>query len=105
MAAQQALTLVRARDVLVRMRVMAVNAVRGLVKPCGSRLPPCSTPSFASQSLAILPPELLSILRRLLEQIQSMSERIKLYDRQILELSRHHYPETKMLETFHGVGN
>ena len=33
--AQQALMMVRARDVLVRMRVVAVNAVRGLVKPCG----------------------------------------------------------------------
>jgi transposase len=76
-AAQQALTMVCARDVLVRMRVVAVNAVRGLVKPCGSRLPPCSTPSFAQRSLAVLPPELLSILRPLLEQIQSMSEQIK----------------------------
>src|SRR3954469_14344792 len=49
-AAQQDLTLVRARDVLVRMRVVAVNAVRGLVKPCGARLPACSTPSFAKRS-------------------------------------------------------
>lgn len=102
---QQGLTMVRARDVLVRMRVVAVNAVRGLVKPCGFRLPPCSTPSFAQRSLAVLPPELLLILRPLLEQIQGMSEQIKLYDRQILELSRSQYPETKMLETVNGVGN
>ena len=72
-AAQQALTMVRARDVLVRMRAVAVNAARGLVKPCGSRLPPCSTPSFAQRSLVVLPPELLPILRPLLEQIQGMS--------------------------------
>ena len=104
MAAQQALTLVRARDVLVQMRVVAVNAVRELVKPCGCRLPPCSTPSFAKRSLAVLPPELLSILRPLLEQMQGMSEQIKIYDRQILEMSRDSYPETKMLETVHGVG-
>ena len=97
--------MVRARDVLVRMRVVAVNAVRGLAKPCGSRLPPCSTPSFAKPSLAVLPPELLSILRPLLEQIQSISEQIKIYDRQILELSRNSYPETKMLETVNGIGN
>lgn len=104
-AAQQALTLVRAHDVLVRMRVVAVNAVRGLVKPCGHRLPPCSTPSFAKRSLAVLPKELLAILQPLLTQIQGMTEQIKIYDRQILELSRGHYPETKMLETVNGVSN
>jgi transposase len=103
--AQRALTLVRARDVLVRMRVVAVNAVRGLVKPCGHRLPSCSTPSFAKRSLEVLPKELLSILRPLLIQIQGMTEQIKLYDRQILELSRSSYPETKVLETVNGIGN
>jgi len=103
-AAQQALTMVRARDVLVRMRVVAVNAVRGLVKPCGCRLPPCSTPTFAQRSLEVLPPELLSILRPLLEQIQGMSEQIKIYDRQILDLSRDRYPEAKILESVPGVG-
>jgi transposase len=103
--AQQALTIVRARDVLVRMRVVAVNAVRGLVKPCGYRLPPCSTPAFTKRSLEVLPKQLLSILGPLLVQIQSMTEQIKIYDRQILELSRSSYPETKVLETVNGVGN
>ena len=50
--AQQALTIIRARDILVRMRVTAINAVRGLVKPCGHRLPACSTGCFAQRSLA-----------------------------------------------------
>jgi transposase len=35
MEMQRSLNVIRARDVLVRMRTMAVNAVRGLVKPCG----------------------------------------------------------------------
>jgi transposase len=43
---QQALTVIRARDVLVRLRTAAVNAVRGLAKPCGHRLPASSTRSF-----------------------------------------------------------
>jgi transposase len=34
-AEQQALTLVRARNVLVRMRTALVNAARALMKPCG----------------------------------------------------------------------
>jgi transposase len=37
-AQQEALTLIRARNLLVRLRTAAVNAVRGLVKPCGYRL-------------------------------------------------------------------
>ena len=97
--------MVRARDVLVRMRVVAVPAVRGLVKPCGHRLLPCSTPSFAKRRFAVLPKELLALLRPLLLQIQGMTEQIKIYDRPILELSRDHYPETKVLETVNGVGN
>ena len=32
---QEALTLIRARDLLVRLRTAAVNAVRGLTKSCG----------------------------------------------------------------------
>jgi transposase len=34
-AQQETLTLIRARDVLVRLRTGAVNSVRGLAKPCG----------------------------------------------------------------------
>jgi transposase len=42
-AQQEALTLIRARNLLVRLRTAAVNAVRGLAKPCGYRLPASST--------------------------------------------------------------
>jgi hypothetical protein len=37
-AQQETLTLIRARDALVRLRTGAVNSVRGLAKPCGYRL-------------------------------------------------------------------
>jgi len=53
--AQKALTIIRARNIPVRMRVAAINAVRGLVKPCGHRVPACSTGCFAQRSLAALP--------------------------------------------------
>jgi transposase len=43
---QEALTLIRARELLVRMRTAAVNAVRGLTKACGHRMPASSTRSF-----------------------------------------------------------
>ena len=54
---QEALTLIRARDLMVRLRTAAVNAVRGLTKSCGQALGP------------------------VLEQIAAMTIKIKLYDR------------------------
>ena len=38
---QEALTLIRARELLVRLRTAAVNAVRGLTKACGHRIQRC----------------------------------------------------------------
>src|ERR1700743_3849483 len=40
---QQALTLIRARALRVRLRTAAVNAVRGLTKSCGYRMPASAT--------------------------------------------------------------
>ena len=50
-AQQEALTLIRARNLIVRLRTAAVNAVRGLAKPCGYRLPASSTLCFAKRCL------------------------------------------------------
>src|SRR5271157_5475668 len=44
---QRDLNLLQARDTLVRARTMLVNALRGLLKSAGHRLPKCSTESFA----------------------------------------------------------
>jgi transposase len=102
--AQQELTVVRARDVLVRLRTAAVNAVRGLVKSCGVRLPSSSTSCFGKRSRAVLSGALLRALSPLLEQIEQLSEQIKQYDQTILEMSRVSHPETQALQTVHGVG-
>jgi transposase len=102
--AQQELTVVRARDVLVRLRTAAVNAVRGLVKPCGVRLPSSSTSCFGRRCQDVLSGALLQALTPLLAQIEQLSEQIKQYDRMILEMSRVSHPETYLLRTVHGVG-
>ena len=68
---QEALTLIRARDLLVRLRMGAVNAVRGLTKACGYRIPASSTRCFAQRSLAVMPPG----LRRHSTQCASRSRR------------------------------
>jgi transposase len=70
---QEALTLIRARDLMVRLRIAAVNAVRGLTKSCGRRMPASTTSCFAKRSLAVMPPELAQALGPVLEQIAEMT--------------------------------
>jgi transposase len=103
-AQQETLTLIRARDVLVRLRTGAVNSVRGLAKPCGYRLPAPSTLTFAKRCLAVLPPGLSAALSPLLQQIADMTVKIKQYDRAIQQLTETEYPETQALIRVYGVG-
>jgi len=102
---QEALTLIRARDLMVRLRTVAVNAVRGLTKSCGHRMPASSTRCFAKRSVAVMPPGLAQALGPVLEQIAEMTLKIKQYDRQIQELGRTKYPETQALVKVPGVGH
>jgi transposase len=104
-AQQETLTLIRARDVLVRLRTGAVNSVRGLAKPCGYRLPASSTLTFAKRCLAVLPHGLAQALGPLVHQIADMTVTIKQYDRQIQRLTETAYPETQALIKVHGVGH
>jgi transposase len=94
---QEALTLIRARDLMVRLRTAAVNAVRGLTKASGYRMPASSTRCFAKRSLAVMPTGLTQALGPVLDQIAQITLKIKHYDRQILELTQTEYPETPAL--------
>ncbi len=48
---RQDLVMLRARDALVAARTELINATRGLVKSLGTRLPKCSSSSFALSSI------------------------------------------------------
>ena len=102
---QQALTLIRARALMVRLRTAGINAVRGLTKACGHRMPASATPCFAQRSMAAMPPGLGQALGPVLQQIAEMTSKIKQYDRQIQQLSQTEYPETQALLKVHGVGH
>jgi transposase len=102
---QQALTLIRARDLLVRLRTASVNAVRGLTKACGHRMPASSTRCFAERSLAVTPPGLQQALGPVLQHIAEMTAKIKHYDRLIQQLTQTEYPERQALLKVHGVGH
>src|SRR5271156_985484 len=101
---QEALTLIRARDLMVRLRTAAVNAVRGLTKSCGHRMPASTTTCFAKRGLAMLPAGLAPALGPVLEQIAEMTTKIKQYDRQIRQLTETEYVETQALLKVYGVG-
>jgi transposase len=94
---QQALTLTRAWNVMVRLRTAAVNAVRVLTKSCGHRMPASTTRRFAKRSLAATPAGLAEALNPVLDQIAQMTLQIKRYDRQIQEVGQTTYPETQAL--------
>jgi transposase len=101
---QEALNVVRARAVMIRMRTTAVNAVRSLIKPLGHRLPLCSTECFPKRCRAELTPQLLTTVDPLLVQIEQLTAQISHYDQRIRMLSESTFPDTKLLTQIPGVG-
>lgn len=100
---QSDLNLIHVRATLVRARTMLVNALRGLVKSAGSRLPACSTESLPTRALAALPPALAEAATPLIEQIALLTTRIASMDKQIEKLAAK-YHEIGLLRTAPGVG-
>lgn len=100
---QQDLNLIHARATLVRARTMIVNAVRGLAKSAGSRLPACSTDSLPVRVKDAIPPELTAVVLPLLKQIALLNRQIGSMDKQIEKLAGK-YPEIGLLRSAPGVG-
>ena len=95
----------RARDVLVRMRTQTINAVRGTLKTAGVRMPSGgSSAAFARRAAAHVPESLEPALGGLLEQIAALTERIRAYDARVEALCTASYPHTERLRQVSGVG-
>ena len=101
---QADLATIRARETLVTARTKCVNAMRGLVKSMGGRLPKCSTESFCKRVSADVPPELETALRPLITAIQTLNEQIRCCDVQIETLATEIYPQTALPRQVSGVG-
>jgi transposase len=97
------LNLIHARSTLVRARTMIVNALRGLVKSAGARLPVCSTTSFPMRAAAAIPAPLVSVATPLIDQIALLNAQIDGMDKQVEKLSAK-YPEIILLRSVPGVG-
>ncbi len=91
------MALIRSREALVSCRTHLVNHVRGTVKSFGQRLPKCPARSFHKKAPSHIPEALRPALGPILEQIASLTERIRQYDRLLETISKEHYPETELL--------
>ena len=101
---QAHLAIIRSRQALVGARTQLVNHVRGAVKSFGHRLPKCPAKSFHKRAAEHIPEALMPALGPILEQIGSLTERIRDYERQLETVSKEHYPETELLRQVEGIG-
>jgi transposase len=101
---QAHMALIRSRQALVGSRTQLVNHVRGAVKSFGGRLPKCPARSFHKRASEHIPEALRPALGPILEQIASLTERIRDYERELETISREHYPETELLRQVEGIG-
>jgi transposase len=101
---QAHMALIRSRQALIGCRTQLVNHVRGVVKSFGHRLLKCPARSFHKRAPEHIPEALLPALGPILEQIGSLTERIRDYDRRLVAISEDHYPETALLRQVEGIG-
>jgi transposase len=101
---RQDLVVLRARDALVSVRTQLINTTRGLVKSMGTRLPKCSSPSFADKVEEVLPAEVRESLLPLVRLAEALSDYIKVYEERIEKLGREKYAQTELLRQVKGVG-
>jgi len=100
---QMDLALIRAREVAVQTRTKIVNAVRGMVKSTGERLPASPTLTFARKATEACPEALRPALLPLIRLVQTLTDDIAAYDRLVEEKARA-YPETEAIQSIPGVG-
>ncbi len=98
------MAIIRSREALVSTRTQLVNHVRGAVKSFGARLPKCPARSFHKNATEHIPEALWPALGPILEQIGSLTQRIRDYDRKLEEISKDSYPETELLRQVEGIG-
>jgi transposase len=102
--AQLDLMVIRARASLVEVRTKLVNALRGFSKAMGERLGSCDADQMGVEKMAVLPESLQKVLEPLFLQVETLTAGIKKYDREIEQIARLKYPDTKLLTQVGGVG-
>ena len=67
-------------------------------------MPKCPARSFHNRAPEHIPEALRPALVPILEQIASLTERIRDYDRKLERISKERYPETELLRQVEGIG-
>ena len=98
------MALIRSRQALVSCRTQLVNHVPERSSPLVARLPKCPARSFHNKAPEHIPEALRPALGPILEQIGSLTQRIREYDRKLETICQEHYPETKLLRQVEGIG-
>lgn len=101
---QADLSILRARDLVVRMRTKAIQQVRGLVKAFGHRLPSTSSAAFARRVVDRIPEILQPAIGPLLALLEQLEATIRGYDARLVELAATRYPAAAVLQQVDGVG-
>jgi transposase len=102
--ARHSLVLLRARQAVMEVRTKLICAARGLVKSDGKRLSRCSAESFHKIERTEVPEALRHTLEPLFKQIESLTEQLKEYDKEVKRMCKEAYPETEILRQVNGVG-
>src|SRR5215467_8037551 len=76
-----------------------------LVKSYGERRRKCGTQQFGQETTSGLSAGLREALEPLMQEVESLNERIKEYDRRIEKMAKETYPETELLKQVKGVGD
>lgn len=99
------LTVVKAREVLIKTRTEMINFVRGTVKAYGCRIRTCDSGHFVEAAKAEVPKAMQPAVSGMLTALEVMNEEIHKYDDQIKDLGETKYQEqTRWLLQVNGVG-
>jgi transposase len=101
---QADLSVLRARDLVVRTRTKVIQQVRGLLKAFGHRLPSTSSAAFARRVADRIPDLLQPAILPLLALLEHIEATIAGYDGQLAELARTRCPAAAVLQRVDGVG-
>jgi transposase len=101
---QMDLVRIKVRAALLDARTSLVNAARGLTKAAGERLPSCDADYMCEKQAEGLPGELQAVLKPLLQQVESLTEKIKECEAELQQMAEKKYPETELLRQVKGVG-
>ena len=84
---QQMLRLMKARDMLVKVRTMCVNELRGFAKSMGFRLPSCPANKVHALDKAEWPDDFESVAWPLMDMLETIDLKIRAYESQIRSLA------------------